>query len=351
MEPLKIGIVGAGAIAQRNARESMIAGLTEIVGVFDVNHKVARDMASSLKTNFYSNYDELLNLDKLEAVLISTPHYLHKDQAIQAANKKKHVLIEKPLANNLEEAQDIIKCCKENKVKLTVNYSFRYLPKIQKAKELIEKGVLGEIKGIQIIAHQYKDPGYWTGARSNSPDTWRASKAKSGGGLLIMTTCHAIDYIYYITGLKATRIYCEYDTLNSSAEVEDILSLTCRFDNGSIGVISASSIMRGMEQVEERIWGNKGSMVLDAQGILFYSTRRIDGFKPGKLHKIKKFRDISWTREWVKEFVFSVRNGKTPLISSVEGWENLAFINAAYESLNISSPVTISKFEERWGGN
>ena len=150
---------------------------------------------------------------------------------------------------------------------LTVNYSFRYLPKIQKARELVAAGALGDITGVQIIAHQFKDPGYWMGARSNSPDDWRASREKCGGGFLIMNVCHTIDYLYFITGLQGTRVYCEYATAASPGDVEDILSVTCRWGDRAVGNISASSIMRGGDAGEERIWGTKGTIVLNARGV------------------------------------------------------------------------------------
>ena len=75
---LRIGIVGAGAIAQRNAREAAKSGAAEIVGVYDVNQKVAREMSRALSAPFFSSYEALLEKSDLEAVLISTPHHLHK---------------------------------------------------------------------------------------------------------------------------------------------------------------------------------------------------------------------------------------------------------------------------------
>jgi predicted dehydrogenase len=283
-------------------------------------------------------------------VLISTPHHLHRAQCVAAAERGKHVMVEKPLANNLEEAEATIRACREHGVGLAVNYSFRYLPRIRKAKALVESGAVGTITGVQLLAHQYKDRGYWTGARSNSPDDWRASRDKAGGGLLIMTTCHAVDYLYFITGLKATRVYSEYGTLGSPAEVEDILGLTCRFDNGAVGTASLSSIMRGSEQVEERIWGTHGTMVLGPNGISLWSTRPVDGLRPGKLHKFEKFPDVSWTAEWVRSFAASVREGRTPEVSAREGWENLAFITAAYRSLEEKRPVELLPFDRVLGG-
>jgi predicted dehydrogenase len=345
IEPLRIGIAGAGAIAQRNAREAVASGAAKVVGVFDVNHKVARDMGNALKAPFYSTYEELLARPELEAVLISTPHHLHRPMTVQAAMAGKHVMVEKPMANNLAEAEEMVRVCRERNVRLAVNYSFRFLPKIRQAKALIDAGALGTITGVQIISHQFKDPGYWTGARSNSPDDWRASREKCGGGYLIMNVCHIIDYIYFLTGLKAERVYSEYATLGSPAEVEDIISVSMRLDNGAVGSISASSIMRGADQSEERIWGTNGSLILNGDGISFYSTRPIDGRRPGKMHTISKFADVSWTAEWVKQFAESVRAGREPEVSFREGWENLALIRGAYESLESQKPVQIVKYE------
>lgn len=346
-KPLKLGIVGAGAIAQRNAKEAAASGSARITGVFDVNHKVARAMAKTLSAPFFASYEELLQSDAIDTVLLSVPHHLHKPMTVQAAGAKKHVLVEKPMANNLNEAEEMIRACRDNGVKLGVNYSFRYLPKIQHAKMLINDGALGDITGIQVITHQFKDRGYWAGARSNSPDDWRGSKEKCGGGFLIMNVCHIIDYLYFATGLKAKRIYSEYATLGSPAEVEDSISVSYKLDNGAIGSISASSLMRGVEQSEERIWGTNGTLILSDDGLQLYSTRPQTGKKPGKLHKLRKFPTVSWTSEWVKEFATSVRENGEPPVSSREGWENLAFIESAYRSMEEGRALEIPRFEEQ----
>jgi predicted dehydrogenase len=344
MEPLKIGVVGAGAIAQRNAREAAASGAARLVAVCDVNHKAARDMSRALGVPYFSSYEELLKNDEVEAVLLSTPHHLHCPMTLAAAARKKHVLVEKPIANNLADALKMQQACAEANVRLTVNYSFRYLGKIRKARQLVADGALGDIVGIQMINHQYKDPGYWTGARSNSPDDWRASKEKCGGGYLIMNVCHVIDYVSYLTGLGFDRVYSEYATLGSQVEVEDIISVSFRMSNGAIGSIAASSIMRGAFQTEERIWGTNGSLIVRPEGLSFYSTRPIDGKRPGKLYDLNKVTDGNWTAAWVQAFAEAVRSNKEPEVSFREGWNNLAFIQRAYESLEQGKALSVPAF-------
>lgn len=347
MEPLRIGIAGAGGIAQRNAREAAASGAARVVGVFDVNHKAARAMASALKAPFFASYDELLAAPDVEAVLLSTPHHLHGPMTIRAAASGKHVLVEKPVANNLDEAAEMHRACAAAGVQLTVNYSFRYLPVVQRARQLIAAGALGDIVGMQVINHQYKDPGYWSGARSNSPDNWRASRAKCGGGFLIMNVCHVIDYLYFLTGLRAVRVYSEYATLGSPAEVEDIVSVSSKLSNDGIFSIAASSIMRGADQAEERIWGTNGSLILSAGKLSIYSTRPVEGLRPGKLHTIARFPELSWTAEWVRGFANAVRTNSRPPISYEDAWENLAFIQTAYASMEKGCALAVPRYQDR----
>jgi predicted dehydrogenase len=264
---------------------------------------------------------------------------------LAAAAAGKHVMVEKPIANNLADALKMQRACEQAGVRLTVNYSFRYLGKIREARRLVEAGALGEIVGIQMLNHQYKDPGYWTGARSNSPDDWRASKEKCGGGYLIMNVCHVIDYVSYLTGLAYERVYSEYATLGSQVEVEDIISVSFRMSNGAVGSISASSIMRGTSQAEERIWGTKGSLIIRPEGLSYYSTRPIDARRPGKLYELARIPDGNWTAAWVRAFAEAVRSDRVPEISFREGWDNLAFIQRAYESLEQGKPLGVPAFQ------
>ena len=345
MNPMRIAIVGAGAIAQRNAQEAAQSGAATIAGVYDINVKVARDMARQLGTSLFSSYEAVLESRSVDAVLLSTPHHVHRSMTVDAASMGKHVLVEKPLATTLPDAEAMIEACRKAGVGLTVNYSFRYLSRIRKARQLVEEGALGDITGVQVIAHQFKDRGYWLGARSNSPDDWRASREKCGGGFLIMTVCHNVDYLYYITGLKGTRVYSEWATLASPGNVEDIISISSRWGDRAIGSLSASSIMRGADCSEERIWGTNGTIVLEGDSLSFWSTRPIDGKRPGKMHKSKNLPKVNWTGEWIREFVAAVREGREPAVSGREGWENLAFILSAYRSMEIGKPIDVPAYE------
>ena len=117
--------------------------------------------------------------------------------------------------------------------------------------------------------------------------------------------------------------------------------------NGAVGNLCGSSIMRGFPQAEERIWGSNGSMVLSGSGIQVFSTRPVDGKRPGSVNSYTKFPETSWTADWVSAFVNAVRTGGEPPVGPREGWENLAFITSAYQSMERGAAQRVPVFAER----
>jgi hypothetical protein len=105
--------------------------------------------------------------------------------------------------------------------------------------------------------------------------------------------------------------------------------------------------MRGPDQIEERIWGTHGTLILRPDGLSFYSTRPIDGRRPGKVYTISRFSNLNCTAEWVHRFVLAVREGREPEISAKEGWENLAFISTIGQSLEKGKSLAVPRFTDR----
>jgi predicted dehydrogenase/NADPH:quinone reductase-like Zn-dependent oxidoreductase len=343
-DALRVAIVGAGAIGQHNAREAAQTPSVALVGVFDTNQKASIELGAKVSAASYRSYEALLAQADVEAVMLNVPHHLHREMAIEAASRGKHILIEKPLANSLEEADDIIAACRKHGVVLAVGFSFRYLPRIQAAKQLVDEGALGTITGLQAIAHSYREPGYWRGARSASADDWRLSKMKAGAGYLFMNLCHVIDYLYFVTSLRADRVYCEHATLGANIEVEDTVSISCRLTNGAVGTIAGSCSRRGADQAEDRIWGSHGTISIAQEGLSVYSTRPVRGHAPGKTFTIDRYPTVSWTSAWLSDVAASIRAGREPAISGRDGWENLAFITSALRSMDEHRSVDVPRF-------
>jgi UDP-N-acetyl-2-amino-2-deoxyglucuronate dehydrogenase len=322
--------------------------------VMDVNPTVAEDLAKRHQAPYTTDVDELLSRDDVDAVLISVPHYLHAPLTIQAARHGKHVMVEKPMATSLSDADDMIAACQEAGVKLSVIYCQRYLPYVQKAKMLIEQGALGRLLGINLIHYLDKPVGYWTGGRTGRVATdWRTSREKSGGGILVFNLVHYLDLIRYLTGLEVSRVYGEFGTFDSPVETEDTISINLRYvnpqdseDGQIIGNIAAASCVRGsiLAHQQLRIWGTEGQIIV-GEPFQFYSLHQVDDCNPGEWHTLSEWEWGVERREYVQQFANAVLRGEKPAIDGYDGRAVQAIVDAAYASHELQKPVEIEGVE------
>ena len=347
---LRVGLIGCGEIAVANARAVQESGVAAITMVADVNESVAADMGRRYQAPHTTSVEELLRRGDVDAVLISVPHHLHAPLAIQAAEHGKHVMVEKPMATRLADADRMVEACRQAGVRLSVMYCQRYLPYVQKARTLIEQGALGRLLGIQLNFYMDKPPSYFTSGFSGRVSTdWRLSREKSGGGVLIFNLVHYLDIIRYLTGLEATRVFGELDNLDTlpagqPVETEDSIAVTLRYSNQAIGAITASSVARGAPyQPHLRLWGSDGQLnLLEPDQHTFYSLRQIDGRRPGVWHPLGRGGAGGDRREYVARFARAVMNDQAPEISGEDGRAIQAIVEAIYASGERRAPLEVS---------
>ncbi len=341
---LRLGMIGAGEIAYKSTGKAIRnSDRTEMVVAMDVVEEVARSFAAEYDTEWTTSLDEVLERDDVDAVVISTPHNLHAPQTIQAAEAGKHVMVEKPIACTLEQADAMIDACSKASVVLMVRLVTRYTPAARRAKELIEAGAIGDVIALTFTAAGDKADSYWTGGFTGRVQTtWRKSKEESGGGILIMNLVHDIDRLRYITGLEATRVYAEYDTFCTDVEVEDFISVTLRYDNGAVGNILGSSCARGGRGPGNRIYGTHGQIIFEGRARLqVYTTREVPGLESGEWTDLKLESMDSGVLA-MDRFAAAVLDGEPADIPGEEGRKTLEVIVAAYESCESGRPVVLS---------
>jgi len=325
-------MIGCGEIAVANARSINNAKNACITMAMDVVEDVAKDLGEKYNAPYTTNVEELLANPDVDAVIISTPHYLHAPLAVQAAQAGKHVMVEKPIAINLKQADEMIEACKKAGVLLSVCFVSRYGASTIKAKELIEQGAIGKIIGIKISGMSNKPEHYWHGGYSGRVKTdWRQQLDKSGGGYLIMNLVHNIDRLRYITGLEAVRVYSEYDTFATPVEVEDMLNVVLRYNNGAIGSIDGSSCAAGGESLGDRIYGTDGQIVC-SNPLRVYTTKSVEGLNANEWNQLKIEELYDSRVRFIEEFAEAVLDGKQPPITGYDGRATLEIIVAAYES-------------------
>ena len=137
---VRIALVGAGRISGKHLTAIKTVPEFELVAVCDIDKEKADKAAKENSCKAYYDYDKMLEKEQLDVVSISTPNGLHPEMTIRAANKKIHVVTEKPMALSLKDARDMIDACKKNKVELFVIKQNRYNPPITKLKEALDNG-------------------------------------------------------------------------------------------------------------------------------------------------------------------------------------------------------------------
>jgi 2-desacetyl-2-hydroxyethyl bacteriochlorophyllide A dehydrogenase len=336
---LRIGLLGCGDIAVQNAAAVMAAPNAELVAAFDPIAELAEDLTHQYGGSPLESAEAVLDRPDVDAVLLSVPHHLHAPLCLQAVDAGKHVIVEKPLANNLTAARAMADAAAAAGVVLSVCLPHRYEPSAVAARRLIVAGALGEFSGSIATIFADKPASYWLGGfTGRSVSSWRASREQAGGGVLIMNLSHYIDLLRHLAGVEAEEVSAVTYT-EGSGEVEDAISLTVRYANGAPGTIFGSAALRGYRagRNELRLWGTEGHIALEPHARV-YTTRAIDGLRTCRWHELEgppsDMRTSYFTR-----LATAIAEGREPDVTAEDGLAVQAFVEAAYRSQELRTSV------------
>lgn len=252
---IKWGVIGCGGIADRKTIPGMMeADNVELVAVMDSVMSVAENVRDKYNASYaFDDFNALLALDEIEAVYIASPVFCHKEQALAAAKAKKHILLEKPMALSVADAEEIKKACDDAGVKLGVGFLMRFHGYHQRIKEIIAEGSIGDIVSMR---------GQFTCWYPDIEGAWRQDKSLSGGGALMDMGIHAIDLLQYLSGLKVTEVAAFCETQSFNYKVDDSAAVVMKMDNGSLAYVDSNfNIPDAASVAKLEIYGTKGSIV------------------------------------------------------------------------------------------
>ncbi|MDI3310336.1 MAG: Gfo/Idh/MocA family oxidoreductase, partial [Thermoanaerobacterium sp.] len=228
----------------------------EIVGIAESNELMGKNFAQNSQIRYYKDYQDLLKED-IDAVIICSANVKHKDMAVDAANAKKHVIVEKPIATTIEDAEKMIEECNKNGVKLMVSFPVRYEPSVKRTKEIIDSGKIGDIIAINGTN------------RGKMPGSWFIDKSLSGGGCVIDHTVHVVDLMHWILHSDIKEVYAKMGTMFNDIPVEDGGLLSMEFENGTYATLDTS----WSRPVSFPTWGDVTMEIIGTKG-----TIRLDAF-------------------------------------------------------------------------
>jgi L-iditol 2-dehydrogenase len=343
---LRFGLIGCGEIAVESAAALRGAGNATITFAADPNIELASGLAAGTGARHSTSVDELLRSQDVDAVLISTPHHLHAPLAVQAAEAGKHVVVEKPMATTLRDCDRMIEAARQSGVVLSVCYCQRYDPRVQRARHLLDSGLLGDIRSSRIAFGQYRGPEYWKGGLTGrATSDWRSRRETAGGGVLIMNACHILHYMGWLVGSSVAEVTAVTANFSDLAEVEDSVSMSYRYATGAIGTLDATTGLVGPDTYEQSLRGAEGQLVV-APALRFWSRRTVDGYEAGHWHAVRGLPRAAERRHFFEAFAGAVLEGRPVPITAVEARAVQATIEAAYRSAADRRTVAVPSLDE-----
>ncbi len=329
MDKVRWGIIGSGGIAQKRTIPGMLlAENAECCAVMDVNEAIVKDVQERFRVpKSFTNLEELLAQEDIDAVYIATPVFCHKEQVVQAAKAGKHILLEKPMGLTCEEGEEIKAFCEENSVKLGIGFMMRFHAAHQEVKKLIERDGIGE------VVSAYAKFNCWSPVNNQK---WRQTKAFSGGGAMMDMGIHCIDLLQYMTGLRAEKITAMCgNQIFEYPDVEDAASAVLQMNNGAMFVIEANfNIPDRIGGCKFEIYGTKGRVISESTigqtetgSVCFVS---IDKTEEGFV-TIEYESGNMYTKE-IEAFSNAVLGDTEVPVTAKEGLFNQRIVEAIYES-------------------
>ncbi|MDT0675952.1 Gfo/Idh/MocA family protein [Autumnicola musiva] len=259
MDRIKFAVVGCGHIGKRHINvvlEEENAKLTAICDIDPKQLQLVQNLEDSVKC--FQDFEKMLKEGDIDIVCICTPHGLHAEMSMMAAEYKKHILVEKPMALSSSEGMKMIECAEKNKVKLYVVKQNRYNTPIYLTNEALKKRRLGKVFMVQCNVMWNRNQDYY------EQSSWRGKKSSEGGALFTQVS-HFLDLLVWWFGeIEEARTLVE--TLNHEIEIEDCGVSALKFKNGSLGSIFwTNCVYNSNFEGSITILGEKGTIKIGGQ--------------------------------------------------------------------------------------
>lgn len=332
MTRVRWGVIGGGGIARRRTIPEGIlrAANSELAGVFDpaCGDAVARQFG----TRTYDSVEEMLSDDGVDAVYIATPVHLHAEQAIATCRAGKHVLCEKPLALDMNDARRIVAAAAG--VRLGVGLMMRFHAAHQLARRMIDDGVLGTpVYGRAQLSCWYPP----------IPGAWRQDPSLGGGGAVMDLAAHCIDLLEMFLG-RTQRLGCSIARRVHDYPVEDTAVIMLEFAGGARGTVDCLfNVPDAASQNRLELYGSQGSLLAEgtigqsAGGTMLLHGQAATDYDAAQLRPTGTARPISFEpvnlyEAEVNAFAAAVIEGRNPPVDGEAGLWNQRVLGACYEA-------------------
>jgi UDP-N-acetylglucosamine 3-dehydrogenase len=319
MREVSVAIIGAGFWGKNHARVLKEIPGVRLTHVCDIEIDRAKELALRYGIPKYMrDYREVLS-DDVDAVILCTPSTTHAEIALAVIREEKHVLIEKPMATTIKQAEDIVAEARRNKSMVMVGFIERFNPAVELGKELIEKGEIG-----RIILSYSKRIGSWPERIGDI-------------GVVKDTAIHDIDLAMYIFNVEPISVYAKGGSIKH--KLEDHVQAVLSFEGDKSALIEANWLTPRKKR-EMHITGEEGVI-----SIQFISREIVVEKAEGSRSPMVK--QVEPLMAEVQHFINCIRNYEKPLVSEVEGLKATLIAEAILESMKTGAVVNLEEFKDR----
>ena len=337
MKTIKVAVAGLGRIGKIHLK-NLCRNFSEIevIAAMDVFDEAKTVVEEFNVQHYIKDFDELLNLPELDAVVICSPTDTHADYVVKAAKAGKQIFCEKPLDLSLERVKEVLQIVEDSGVQLMLGFNRRFDPEFKKIKQLVLNDAVGDPQIIKITS---RDPG--------PPPV---SYIKVSGGMFLDMTIHDFDMARYISGKEVKEVFAKgavmvNPEIGKAGDIDTAI-ITLTFNDGSMAVIdNCRKAVYGYDQRLE-VFGSKGMAQAEnnfPNNHKLYTENGVSGDLP--LHFFLERYDASYNQE-IREFIDAlISNGKMP-VDGNDGLMSIAVGLAAKKSIEENRPVEIKEILE-----
>ncbi len=336
---VNFGIIGCGVAGGFHMDAiSKIPG-AKLAAVCDNNEKRAQSIAKTHGAKAYTSPAELLKDPDVNAVSVCSPSGMHHEHALAAIKAGKHVIIEKPVALRVEDADELICEAAKMGVKASTISQLCFSHGVRQLKNAVDEGLLGKLVSVSLHMKYHRSPEYY-----QSSD-WRGTKAYDGGGALMNQGIHGVDILRHICG-PVKSISAHARTLIRDIEVEDTFAALLELENGALGTIDATVAAWPGSPRRFEVSGDMGSAVLEEDRLISFETK----IEPENIIKeqekgsymgcsIPENIGTEWHFLQLSDFTEAILNDTEVYIDLVQGRDTLEIVKNAYLSSELGKTI------------
>lgn len=338
---IRVCMVGAGRVGKNHARAiTRHIPTGKIVALVDPAVEVRNQTGKEFEIeNRFDNLEQAVNHVDFDGVIITTPTFTHKALACEAASYSKHVFLEKPMALSIEECDQIISACKENKVILQLGFMRRFEPEFVEAAKRIEGGEIGTPMLIKSLTH---GPGL--------PPAWARDLQRSNG-MLAEVNSHDWDAVRWLMSDNYERVYAEVSNFKGekfkvdTPDFYDTVLVNIRFEGGGLGMFSGVCPCEYGYDARMEIIGDKGIMQIgEMQGQSVITCTNRDQGLITPIYRTWPQR-FAWGYIYeLEHFIDCINTGENPKVGGEDGRWAVAGVLAGTRSFQQERPVYLNEF-------